>query len=81
MSRAATRVTVAAEVSSAVPSRREFRSRWVLAACRWRCFCVQIEYFAMNLALPRMATELAHATDLQWVISLYMLGPRRVHCA
>jgi EmrB/QacA subfamily drug resistance transporter len=37
-------------------------------------FCVQIDYFAMNLALPRMATELGStATDLQWVISVYML--------
>ena len=36
--------------------------------------CVQIDYFAMNLALPRMASELnSNATDLQWVISVYML--------
>lgn len=38
-------------------------------------FCVQIDYFAMNLALPRMAAELdSNATDLQWVISVYMLA-------
>jgi EmrB/QacA subfamily drug resistance transporter len=38
-------------------------------------FCVQIDYFAMNLALPRMASELnSTATDLQWVISIYMLA-------
>jgi EmrB/QacA subfamily drug resistance transporter len=37
-------------------------------------FCVQIDYFAVNLALPRMAGELdSSATDLQWVISVYML--------
>ena len=37
-------------------------------------FCVQIDYFAMNLALPRMAADLdSNATDLQWVISVYML--------
>jgi MFS family permease len=37
-------------------------------------FCVQIDYFAMNLALPRMAVDLnSTATDLQWVISVYML--------
>jgi EmrB/QacA subfamily drug resistance transporter len=37
-------------------------------------FCVQIDYFAMNLALPRMALDLkTTATDLQWVISVYML--------
>lgn len=38
-------------------------------------FCVQIDYFAINLALPRMASELhSTATDLQWVISVYMLS-------
>jgi EmrB/QacA subfamily drug resistance transporter len=38
-------------------------------------FCVQIDYFAMNLALPRMASDLnSTATDLQWVISVYMLA-------
>ena len=38
-------------------------------------FCVQIDYFAMNLALPRMAFELHSTTsDLQWVISVYMLA-------
>jgi EmrB/QacA subfamily drug resistance transporter len=38
-------------------------------------FCVQIDYFAMNLALPRMAHDLgSSATDLQWVISIYMLS-------
>jgi MFS family permease len=38
-------------------------------------FCVQIDYFAMNLALPRMASDLhSSPTDLQWVISVYMLA-------
>jgi EmrB/QacA subfamily drug resistance transporter len=38
-------------------------------------FCVQIDYFAMNLALPRMAIDLnSTAADLQWVISVYMLA-------
>jgi MFS family permease len=38
-------------------------------------FCVQIDYFAMNLALPRMAADLGSTTtDLQWVISVYMLA-------
>ena len=38
-------------------------------------FCVQIDYFAMNLALPRMASEFGRSpTDLQWVISVYMLA-------
>jgi EmrB/QacA subfamily drug resistance transporter len=46
-----------------------------LAAVSMALFCVQIDYFAMNLALPRMASELdSNATDLQWVISVYMLA-------
>jgi EmrB/QacA subfamily drug resistance transporter len=37
-------------------------------------FCVQIDYFAANLALPRMASDFdSSPTDLQWVISVYML--------
>ena len=36
---------------------------------------MQIDYFAMNLALPRMASDLGSTTtDLQWVISVYMLA-------
>jgi EmrB/QacA subfamily drug resistance transporter len=51
------------------------RFRWILAAVSMALFCVQIDYFAMNLALPRMAFELhSTATDLQWVISVYMLA-------
>ena len=51
------------------------RSRWILTAVSTALFCVQIDYFAMNLALPRMATDLnSNATDLQWVISVYMLA-------
>lgn len=37
-------------------------------------FCVQIDYFAVNLALPRVAAELhSTTTDMQWVVSIYML--------
>ena len=51
------------------------RFRWILAAVSMALFCVQIDYFAMNLALPRMAFDLnSTATDLQWVISVYMLA-------
>jgi MFS family permease len=56
-------------VSGAVPS------RWILTAVSTALFCVQIDYFAMNLALPRMAAALhSSVTDLQWVISVYMLA-------
>jgi MFS family permease len=53
----------------------QVRSRWILAAVSTALFCVQIDYFAMNLALPRMASDLRSTTaDLQWVISVYMLA-------
>jgi len=49
--------------------------RWILVAVSTALFCVQIDYFAMNLALPRMAVDLhSTSTDLQWVISVYMLA-------
>ncbi|HKP42174.1 MFS transporter [Mycobacterium sp.] len=51
------------------------RLRWILVAVATALFCVQIDYFAMNLALPRMASDLhSTPTDLQWVISVYMLA-------
>ncbi|MEO3760908.1 MFS transporter [Mycobacterium sp. B14F4] len=51
------------------------RSRGILAAVALALFCVQIDYFAMNLALPRIASEFGSSTtDLQWVISVYMLA-------
>lgn len=51
------------------------KSKWILAAVSMALFCVQIGYFAMSLALPRMASELdSTAADLQWVISVYMLA-------
>ncbi|ORA33698.1 MFS transporter [Mycobacterium aquaticum] len=50
------------------------RDRWILAAVSTALFCVQLDYFAVNLALPTMAEDLdTTATDLQWVISIYML--------
>jgi EmrB/QacA subfamily drug resistance transporter len=51
------------------------RGHWILAAVSTALFCVQLDYFAVNLALPRMARDLGTtATDLQWVISIYMLA-------
>ncbi|WP_082964036.1 MFS transporter [Mycobacterium sp. 852002-51961_SCH5331710] len=51
------------------------RSGWTLAAVALALFCVQIDYFAMNLAVPRMAVEFgSSATDLQWIVSVYMLA-------
>ncbi|ASN28599.1 MFS transporter [Streptomyces pluripotens] len=38
-------------------------------------FVVQLDFLALNLALPRMASDLGTTTtDLQWVISGYMLA-------
>jgi MFS family permease len=50
------------------------RAGGIFAAVSMALFCVQIDYFAMNLALPRTAADLGSTTtDLQWVISIYML--------
>ncbi|OBB77259.1 MFS transporter [Mycobacterium sp. 852014-52144_SCH5372336] len=58
-----------------MPSGADTRSRWTLTAVAMALFCVQIDYFAMNLALPRMADEFGTSTsDLQWIISVYMLA-------
>ncbi len=46
-----------------------------LAAASIGIFAVQLDFFALNLALPDMASELdTSTTDLQWVISGYMLA-------
>lgn len=51
------------------------RTGWTLAAVATALFCVQIDYFALNLALPRIAADFGGTTtDLQWVISIYMLA-------
>ena len=48
--------------------------KWLMAAVSMSLFCVQIDYFAMNLALPRIATDFSStATDLQWIVSIYMV--------
>jgi EmrB/QacA subfamily drug resistance transporter len=38
-------------------------------------FCIQVDFFALNLAIPDMAHDLGATTDsVQWVISGYMLA-------
>ena len=38
-------------------------------------FCIQLDFFALGLALPTIAAELGTTTtDLQWVVSGYMLA-------
>lgn len=51
------------------------RLRRVLIAMALAQFCVNLDFFALNLALPRMARDLeVSTTDLQWVVSGYMLA-------
>jgi EmrB/QacA subfamily drug resistance transporter len=47
----------------------------VLVATGLAMFIVDLDFFALNLAIPRMAEELdTSATNMQWVISGYMLA-------
>lgn len=53
----------------------ERRQRTILAAAGMAMFTVQLDFFALNLALPDMASELHGTVDeLQWVVSGYMLA-------
>jgi EmrB/QacA subfamily drug resistance transporter len=53
---------------------RGARGTWLMVAVSMALFCVQIDYFAMNLALPKIASDFGStATDLQWIISIYMV--------
>jgi EmrB/QacA subfamily drug resistance transporter len=63
-------VTARAEAVGAEP-----RLGMTLAAASLCIFVVDLDFFALNLAVPDMARELdTTATDLQWVISGYMLA-------
>src|SRR3954452_8865124 len=47
----------------------------VLVATGTAMFLVDLDFFALNLSIPRMAQDLSvSATDMQWVISGYMLA-------
>ena len=51
------------------------RLRATLIAASLSIFVVQLDYFALNLALPKMASDLDTTTaNLQWVISGYLLA-------
>src|SRR4051795_6750001 len=46
----------------------------VVAAVALAVFCVDVDFFALNLALPATARELnVTTTDLQWAITIYQL--------
>jgi EmrB/QacA subfamily drug resistance transporter len=51
------------------------RLRRILVAVSLAMFLVQLDFFALNLALPQMAHDLGvTTTDMQWAISGYMLA-------
>ena len=49
--------------------------RWVIAACAISMLIVQMDWFALNLAIPVIAREFKMpSTDLHWVVSGYMIS-------
>lgn len=60
---------------SASPHGAAAQAKLTLVAASFCIFLVQLDFFALNLALPKMASELRTSpTNLQWVISAYMLS-------
>jgi EmrB/QacA subfamily drug resistance transporter len=68
-------VTPAMASSVAEPSAaRRAAGRGVVAAVALAIFCVDVDFFALNLALPATARELhVTTTNLQWAITVYQL--------
>jgi MFS family permease len=59
----------------APPEQFSRSERLVIAACAISMLIVQMDWFALNLALPAVARQFkVPPTDLQWVISGYMLS-------
>jgi MFS family permease len=51
------------------------RSRGALLAVSLALFCIQVDFFALNLAIPAMARAFhVVAGDVQWTVSAYMLS-------
>jgi EmrB/QacA subfamily drug resistance transporter len=51
------------------------RPRATLIAVSMALFCIQVDFFGLNLAIPDMARSFGASTDdVQWVISAYMLA-------
>jgi len=49
--------------------------RGALAAVGLALFCIQLDFFGLNLAIPNMTVDLHTTTDdVQWVLSAYMLS-------
>jgi EmrB/QacA subfamily drug resistance transporter len=61
--------------STTEPARFSEAEIFVIAACAISMLIVQMDWFALNLALPAIAREFhVPTTDLQWVVSGYMLS-------
>ncbi|MEI5100699.1 MFS transporter [Streptomyces sp. PmtG] len=62
------------EIGTARPTPFATR-RWALIAMSVGVFCIQLDSFGLNLALPRIGRDLHAGGDgLQWVISAYLLS-------
>ncbi|WP_157898312.1 MFS transporter, partial [Mycobacteroides chelonae] len=49
--------------------------QWALLAMSVGVFCIQLDAFALNLALPQIGRDLhADSGGLQWVVSAYLLS-------
>jgi MFS family permease len=58
-----------------LPDSRHGQSRGALIAVSLALFCIQIDFFGLNLAVPDMARSFGVSTgNVQWVISGYMLS-------
>ncbi|BCK73643.1 hypothetical protein Srufu_075960 [Streptomyces libani subsp. rufus] len=50
-------------------------ARWALVSVALGVFCIQLDSFALNLALPHIKDELGVSTgQLQWAVSAYLLS-------
>lgn len=74
------RGTIAIDAPRSAPAEIEAspandRSRGALVAVSLALFCIQLDFFALNLALPAMERAFhVGAGDIQWTISVYMLS-------
>ena len=57
------------------PIRFSSAERWAIVACAISMLIVQMDWFALNLAIPAIARQFEMAsTDLHWVVSGYMIS-------
>lgn len=62
-------------VGSASPHGAAAQAKLTLVAASFCIFLIHLDFFALNLALPRMASELRTSpTNLHWVLSAYLLA-------